>query len=100
MSGNAVQPPIANLAAHYPVTPQSAHPSAAVGKRSFGQTFDTKHIQQPLRQGARPSGSDGTSPGHGYDGTYDEISDSESSEDLMYKRADGTQSHRKLPAAQ
>ena len=100
MSGTAVQPPISNLAAHYPVTPQSAHPSIAVGKRSFGQTFDTKHIQQPLRQGARPSNSDGTSPGHGYDGTYDEISDSESSEDLMYKRADGTQSHRKLPAAQ
>ena len=92
---------VPNMASHYPVTPQSALPNAAVGKRSFGQTFDTKHIQQPLRQGARPNGTDGSSPVPGmYDGTYDEISDSESSEDLMYKRADGTHSHRKLPASQ
>ncbi|KAF2238469.1 hypothetical protein EV356DRAFT_440647 [Viridothelium virens] len=101
MSASVGPPVMPNLSNQYPATPQSAHPTAAVGKRSFGQSFDTKHIQQPLRQGARPNGTDGTSPGHGlYDGTYDEISDSESSEDLMYKRADGTQSHRKLPAAQ
>ena len=102
INGAAAVPAVSNLANHYPVTPQSAHPNVAVaGKRSFGLTFDTKHIQQPLRQGARPNGTDGSSPSHGlYDGTYDEISDSESSEDLMYKRADGTQSHRKLPPAQ
>ncbi|KAI9703085.1 MAG: velvet protein [Bogoriella megaspora] len=101
MSASAHSNGMPPMPVHYPTTPQSALPSATIGKRSYGQTFDTRPIQQPLRQGARPSGGDGNSPNHGmYDGTYDEVSDSESSEDLMYKRADGTQSHRKLPATQ
>jgi len=64
-------------------------------KRSFSSTFDTRHVNERLTQGARPNPS-----GAGY--TYDGC-DSPDMEEPMdraamsYRRADGTQRQRHVP---
>ncbi|KAF2146116.1 uncharacterized protein K452DRAFT_305098 [Aplosporella prunicola CBS 121167] len=74
-------------------------PLSASTKRSFSETFDTNHIQQPLRQGARPN-IDNPIPepaltvldGSGDDEILDERA-------MSYRRADGTHRSRRVPLA-
>lgn len=77
---------------HYSTQGQSAGPS----KRSFGSTFDTKHMEQPLRHGARPtsvSAADELSGGLDDDDDQEIIHESA----MMYRRADGTHRSRRVP---
>lgn len=65
-------------------------------KRSFSSTFDSKHVNDRLQQGARPNPS---APAYGYDGGYDEP-DMEEPMDrsaMSYRRADGTHRQRRVP---
>ncbi|KAF2688614.1 hypothetical protein K458DRAFT_149818 [Lentithecium fluviatile CBS 122367] len=82
---------ISKFVAQPPTQPQS------VGqKRSFSSTFDTKHVNERLQQGARPNPS---GPGYGYDGGYEEP-DMEEPMDrsaMSYRRADGTHRQRRVP---
>ncbi|KAF2836924.1 hypothetical protein M501DRAFT_938356 [Patellaria atrata CBS 101060] len=72
----------------------------AGNKRAFGSTFDTRYMEQPLRQGARPSVSHQTE-------TYDSGSISDGADEdalfaeraMSYRRADGTQRSRRIPTA-
>ncbi|KAF2264240.1 hypothetical protein CC78DRAFT_245083 [Lojkania enalia] len=71
-----------------------APPQSVLGKRSFSGTFDTKHLNDRLQQGARPNPSN-----YGYDGGYDEP-DMEEPMDrsaMSYRRADGTTRARRVP---
>ncbi|KAK7539882.1 velvet factor-domain-containing protein [Phyllosticta citribraziliensis] len=75
----------------------SAQPMSASTKRSFSSTFDTDHIEQPLRQGARPNvnmpvddNGLGALDGSGDDEVFDERA-------MSYRRADGTQRSRRIP---
>ncbi|KAF2462405.1 velvet factor-domain-containing protein [Lineolata rhizophorae] len=75
-------------------------PSAGPIKRSFSQTFDTQHIEQPMRQGARPDVSS-TPLGNGYQLHTFDNSDEETLDEraMTYRRADGTQRNRRVPYA-
>jgi hypothetical protein len=75
-----------------PVTPVA---STAGTKRSFGSTFDDRHVNQRLTQGARPNPQS-----VGYN--YDECSSPDMEEPMdraamSYRRADGTQRQRHVP---
>jgi hypothetical protein len=64
-------------------------------KRSFSSTFDTRHVNERLTQGARPNPS---GAGYSYDGC--ESPDMEEPMDraaMSYRRADGTQRQRHVP---
>lgn len=79
-----------------PQIPQVTQPQSSLGqKRSFSSTFDTKHMNERLQQGARPNAS-----GAGYyDGGFDEP-DMEEPMDrsaMSYRRADGTHRQRRVP---
>jgi hypothetical protein len=68
---------------------------AAGAKRSFSSTFDTRHMNERLTQGARPNPS-----GAGYN--YDECNSPDMEEPMdraamSYRRADGTQRQRHVP---
>ena len=74
-------------------TPSDSH------KRGFGQVFSDRHLQQPLRQGARPS-----TTGHGFDmpGTYYPSTEVDNdgmdpNEPMEYRRADGRHIQREPP---
>ncbi|KAH7372025.1 velvet factor-domain-containing protein [Pyrenochaeta sp. MPI-SDFR-AT-0127] len=70
--------------------------SASAGqKRSFSSTFDTRHVNERLTQGARPN-----PVGAGY--SYDECNSPDMEEPMdraamSYRRADGTQRQRHVP---
>lgn len=70
--------------------------SASAGqKRSFSSTFDTRHVNERLTQGARPNPG-----GAGY--SYDECHSPDMEEPMdraamSYRRADGTQRQRHVP---
>jgi velvet factor protein len=69
----------------------------AGSKRAYSTSFDTQAIEQPLRQGARPSAVS-IEPRYNYnsvDGGADEDSMDESA--MSYRRADGTQRRMRLP---
>ncbi|CAO2648266.1 Nn.00g075330.m01.CDS01 [Neocucurbitaria sp. VM-36] len=70
--------------------------SATAGqKRSFSSTFDTRHVNERLTQGARPNPS---GAGYNYDGC--DSPDMEEPMDraaMSYRRADGTQRQRHVP---
>jgi hypothetical protein len=69
-------------------------------KRSYGSTFDTSSMEKPLRHGARP-GALSVDPHYALNGTNAfEVEESEpwKAESMSYRRADGTQVSRKLPA--
>ncbi|KAF2826562.1 hypothetical protein CC86DRAFT_351325 [Ophiobolus disseminans] len=64
-------------------------------KRSFSSTFDTRHVNERLTQGARPNPS---GAGYNYDGC--DSPDTEEPMDraaMSYRRADGTQRQRHVP---
>jgi hypothetical protein len=77
--------------------PQAQPPPSSLGqKRSFSSTFDSKHLNDRLTQGARPNPA---APQYGYDGGYDEP-DMEEPMDrsaMSYRRADGTHRQRHIP---
>lgn len=69
--------------------------TSAGTKRSFSSTFDTRHMNERLTQGARPNPS-----GAGYN--YDECASPDMEEPMdraamSYRRADGTQRQRHVP---
>ena len=71
-------------------------------KRGFGQVFNERHLHQPLRQGARPGtpsfGSNGMS-GLYTAATEEDEPDLESQAiKMVYRRSDGRQVERDLPA--
>jgi hypothetical protein len=76
--------------------PQS-QPQQTIGqKRSYSASFDTKHLNERLQQGARPNTG---GPSYGYEGAYDEP-DMEEPMDraaMSYRRADGTHRQRRVP---
>lgn len=66
-------------------------------KRSFSATFDTNHIEQPLRGGARPNVNLPVDDGglSALDASTDEeILDERA---MSYRRADGTHRSRRVP---
>jgi len=77
--------------------PQPSGPT----KRSYSSTFDTQHIEQPLRQGARPDLNHDTYALASYDGTGDDDSDfmdpAAAMAAMSYRRADGTERRRRVP---
>lgn len=77
-----------------PAPPMAFSRRAMTGKRSYGSTFNTQHIQEPLRAGARPNTTGGALM------TSADASDG-SDEDLdldalrvSYRRADGSRVQR------
>jgi hypothetical protein len=87
----------------YPATqvtpPKFQHVVQASGatKRSYSSTFDTTHMDQPLRQGARPPQSP-SEPKFPY---MDEEEPSTPMDEgaMSYRRADGTERRRRVPMA-
>lgn len=73
--------------------------AAGSTKRTFSSTFGLQDTQQPMRQGARPSGAH--APDHRFlDGMGDDADDIQQAlaEDAMsYRRADGTERRRRVP---
>lgn len=87
---NHTYPPLTS----YPTSLPSMTSSAGQ-KRSFSSTFDTRHVNERLTQGARPNP---TGAGYSYDGC--ESPDMEEPMDraaMSYRRADGTQRQRHVP---
>ncbi|KAF2128911.1 hypothetical protein P153DRAFT_28118 [Dothidotthia symphoricarpi CBS 119687] len=80
---------------NYPMSHAASHlppMSTASNKRSFASTFDTRHMNERLTQGARPNLSVSSS-------THDEP-DMEPPMDraaMNYRRADGTRIQRRVP---
>ncbi|GAM83416.1 hypothetical protein ANO11243_014040 [Dothideomycetidae sp. 11243] len=85
----------------HPRAEADSHASISKGKRSYGQVFDTMHMDGPLRGGARPV------PGvaHGHHSSL-HVDPDEAAEDaaaiaaglrMSYKRADGRQITKSLP---
>ena len=68
------------------------------GKRSYGKVFDTGHISQPTRGGARPEAIGQDVPQVECDeGPIDEV-DLANLKILSYRRADGSKQHKKIPS--
>lgn len=73
--------------------------STGATKRTYSGTFDTTHMDQPLRQGARPTASPIEPKFNNMDD--DEAQNTSYEEGAMpmsYRRADGTERRRALPA--
>ena len=71
---------------------------ARPGKRSYGKVFDTSHISQPARSGARPEAMGQDVPQVECDeGLTDEV-DLANLKMLSYRRADGSRQHKKIPS--
>ncbi|OCK80351.1 hypothetical protein K432DRAFT_297828 [Lepidopterella palustris CBS 459.81] len=80
----------------------TSQPQSTIGtKRSFGSTFDTKHMDERLQHGARPNVSGPSlGPSLGYDGSCDDTPDIEdpiANAAMSYRRADGTHRQRRVP---
>lgn len=89
MHGQQYQQP----ASKYAPQPQSSTSS----KRTFSESFDSKHLSEPLRQGARPSFSHAMDE---YLPNFDEGDEEPLDERAMsYRRADGSQRMRRMPIA-
>ena len=80
---------------HYYDMARTSESGQMNGKRSYDRVFDTRHLNGPLRQGARPSVS-----GYGHlvadDGNDSELAELESLK-MSYRRADGREIARPLP---
>lgn len=82
------------------VTPpkfQHAVQASGATKRSYSSTFDTTHMDQPLRQGARPPQSP-AEPKFPY-ADEEEPSTPMDEGAMSYRRADGTERRRRVPMA-
>ncbi|KAF2415372.1 hypothetical protein EJ08DRAFT_176308 [Tothia fuscella] len=75
-----------------------AQPTGAT-KRTYSASFDTQHMDQPLRHGARPPMT-GTSPkfSYGSDAGDEDPSTPLDEAAMSYRRADGTERRRRIPA--
>ncbi|OAG01814.1 uncharacterized protein CC84DRAFT_222445 [Paraphaeosphaeria sporulosa] len=95
-----IAPHHAYLDSHAKYNAQPQVPStASIGqKRSYSSTFDTRHLDDRLQQGARPNPS---APPYRYDGVMDNGSpDMEEPMDrasMSYRRADGSHRSRRVP---
>ncbi|GAB7357420.1 hypothetical protein MBLNU459_g8348t1 [Dothideomycetes sp. NU459] len=69
---------------------------ALSGKRAFDRVFDSRHMEGPLRQGARPSTPNGRFNGNGLMADDNESELSEFMK-MNYRRADGREIARPLP---
>lgn len=87
----------------YPYPSSSSNPNdARMAKRSFMQTFDSRHLNQPMHSGARPSLLD---QGQDIQTIETDDGDVQSYDDdindlmkpLVYKRADGSRSTKSCP---
>jgi hypothetical protein len=84
--------------------PKFSHAPQPTGatKRTYSASFDTQHMDQPLRHGARPSMS-GVEPKYPYSNDSDGQCDDDVSTPLdeaaamSYRRADGTERRRRIP---
>ena len=83
---------------------QSTNPTTSShAKRSYGSTFDSSHMNQPMHGGMRPSAAH-----HGQDLPQIETDDGDLADDygdfddmrgpLVYKRADGSRQAKKCPS--
>ena len=91
-----ISPPSSAVSqSHYYDMARSSENGQVNGKRSYDRVFDTRHLNGPLRQGARPSVS-----GYGHivadDGNDSELAELESLK-MSYRRADGREIARPLP---
>jgi hypothetical protein len=91
-----VSPPSSAVSqSHYYDMARTSENGQVNGKRSYDRVFDTRHLNGPLRQGARPSVS-----GYGHlvadDGNDSELAELESLT-MSYRRADGREIARPLP---
>lgn len=91
-----VSPPSSAVSqSHYYDMARTSENGQVNGKRSYDRVFDTRHLNGPLRQGARPSVS-----GYGHlvadDGNDSELAELESLK-MSYRRADGREIARPLP---
>ena len=68
----------------------------AGAKRSYGNVFDTRHANEPLRQGARPSASHEIHP-EADDSLDDQLDYNAMRARMSYRRADGREVARPLP---
>jgi hypothetical protein len=82
-------PPVNTDPAPFPK--YSTPPATAGTKRSYGQTFNTAAMDQPLRQGARPP------PVEDYGANDFDDEDILDKSKMTYRRADGTQRNRRIP---
>jgi len=84
-----------------PKMEHSIQPTGAT-KRTYSSSFDTQHMDQPLRQGARPPQSPVEvkfSP-YNVDAPCDDEPSTPMDESAMsYRRADGTERRRRVPVA-
>lgn len=84
--------------AKYNSQPQVQSQPGIGQKRSYSSTFDTRHLDDRLQQGARPNPS---APPYRYDGVMDNGSpDMEEPMDrssMSYRRADGSHRSRRVP---
>lgn len=100
-----ISPPSSAVSTHYYDAPRMASgmdstrrisevPAPVGGKRTFDRVFDARHIEAPLRQGARPS-----TPHGRYGGLMADDNENELSEimKMNYRRADGREIARPLP---
>jgi hypothetical protein len=81
--------------------PKFSHAPQPTGatKRTYSASFDTEHMDQPLRQGARPpmSNPEPKFP-YGSDGLCDDDMSTPLDEaNMSYRRADGTERRRRIP---
>ncbi|KAK8200906.1 hypothetical protein M8818_006224 [Zalaria obscura] len=84
-----------------PLQPMQTAPElhSAMGKRTYSNSFDTRHLNGPLRQGARPSmdfGNTHTPHLYAEDGEDDEQTEFDRMR-MSYRRADGREMARPLP---
>jgi hypothetical protein len=91
-----VSPPSSAVSqSHYYDMARTSENGQVNGKRSYDRVFDTRHLNGPLRQGARPSVS-----GYGHlvadDGNDSELAELENLK-MSYRRADGREIARPLP---
>lgn len=101
MSGDRASAYASYATADVPPPSQYITSAPAASKRAYGSVFNTQHIDQPLRLGARPSLASGAvqdlmMASAGEDGSDEEIIDMESLK-MQYRRADGTQISRRWP---
>jgi hypothetical protein len=75
----------------------SLQPTGAT-KRTYDVTFDNSHVDQPLRQGARPPSSPLENKfAYGMDGVDEDPQTPLDDAAMSYRRADGTERRRRLP---
>lgn len=69
----------------------------ATSKRSYGESFDTHHLDARLQHGARPAEEAYHGSSVSYQDSIAEENDFDISAAMSYRRADGTERRRVVP---